>query len=221
MKIDVSFGPVKSFIQEQSVPDKGYIGIGRSNPDEMPTVEWFKCREQFHRKMTESNNSDFYFAHLPDQEKSIACFIAKVEEVIALNFPLEKTNFCQTNKNYALWVDPSSFWKECNVKLSLLTIFLRIGMFYDPSSDNFDEAFIAQNAAYTESSAARNGDTPAAIERFLYGFTKFVPLNEDEAKLDVGWVNLFKNKTIDQIRKQLISPVEKEIYSIGGSALWT
>lgn len=209
--IDVQFGELKCFEQEQAIPEKGYLGVGRFDKNTI-IVEWSKCREQFHRKLTEAQQSVFYLAMPPNKEESIACLIYKIEEIISFNFPVEKSKFCRTNKDYALWIEPSSFWKECNAKMSLFTIFVRAGMDYDYKKDNFDDVIYKQNLIC---------EVSYSVERFLYGFTKFIPLTENESKLDVGWVNLFKNKSKEQVRKQLVSPVKKETYLIGGTTLWT
>ena len=83
--IDVVFGEEKIFYQEQALPERGYVGLAVDkrpiidNPaltEEL--VEWFKCREQYHRKATETKQDNIYFAHGPGEEISIACFISKI-----------------------------------------------------------------------------------------------------------------------------------------------
>lgn len=215
--IDILFGETKSFYQEQNQPSDGYLGVGL-NSDGRELVEWHKCREQFHRKMTEVQKSEFYFAHAPNKETSIACFMAKIEQIISLNFPIPRSVFSRTNKSFALWTSPSEFWKECNVKFNLYTILMRAGANYDYEKDNFDEALYSMPLV---DGKILMQEGMWSVNRFLYGFTQFVPADENEKRKDVGWINIFKNKSKEQIRKQLVSPVEKQLYSIGGTALWT
>jgi hypothetical protein len=223
--IDVVFGEEKIFYQEQALPERGYVGLAVDkrpiidNPaltEEL--VEWFKCREQYHRKATETKQDNIYFAHGPGEEISIACFISKIEKILSFNFSIQRSLFSRTNMENILWTSPSSFWKECNVKFNLYTIFLRAGLNYNYEKDNFDEALYSMPIV---DGKALFPEGVWSINRFLYGFTKFIPVDENERRMDVGWINLFKTKNKDQIRQQLISPIDRQTYSIGGTTLWT
>lgn len=224
--IDVKFGEQRRFYQEQALPERGYVGLAVDKRQivDQPTscseelVEWFKCREQYHRKATEIGQSDIYFAHGANEEISIACFVSKVEKIISFNFPISSSIFSKTSMENILWTSPSNFWKECNVKFNLYTIFLRAGLNYNYEQDNFDEALYSMPLV---DGRALLQEGMWSINRFLYGFTKFIPTDENESRPDVGWINLFKSKNKDQIRQQLISPIDRQTYSIGGTTLWT
>jgi hypothetical protein len=108
-----------------------------------------------------------------------------------------------TNKQDIRWVNPSNFWRFCETKRSLLTLLIRCGMAFN---SNYEEALFSKRAAQK---------TRVAIERFLFGFTKYIPHYYDKP----GWKNTFQNKNEDQVKKRLVRPEPRyEMVSYG--TLW-
>jgi len=174
---------------------------------------WVKCREQFASRYCE-NTTGFYFSHSYDYGQNIANFIVKTEEILSVSNKISFSTFSLTNRPYAIWVNPSSFWSRCTVRRSLFTILLRSGAFYDPKIDNYENAL--RSDAYAS-------QTLNAIKRFLFGYTEF----DNSAKLDLnvattGWKMIFQDRSINEIRNQLKLPkenkVEKTIVGIG--SIW-
>ncbi len=195
-------------VQTITTPPPGYFAVHR-NP-----LAWQRCREQFEARFTETTRG-FYFSHQVNHGSRVAEFISKTEDVLGLSND-NRTLYATTNRSFALWIEPSEFWKSCRMKRSLFTILLRCGKGYDKEKDNYEEMLYEEKYVF---------DTEKAIQRFLFGFTDFV---EDEIALgneykkQKGWVNTFRSKTEIQITKQLILPngVESEECLAGLGSIW-
>ena len=192
--------------------------VGQKPPDGHFSVEkdeltWQRCREQFASSFIPSTTG-FYFSHPENVGETVASFIERTEEVVefGLNQAIPRSNFSKTNFNFALWVEPSNFWKNCEMRRSLFTIFLRCGLKYDPSANNYDEALNSQE--YVKK-------TKDAIFRFLFGFTEYVNEGVVISGVGKGWVTQFERKTIDQLRGRLVRPSEtKDSCLVGAGLLW-
>ena len=177
---------------------------------------WEKCRDSFARFFSK-DTTFFVFSHAADIKigEAIASFIAKVEKILEV----EQSSFCLTNRPYALWIEPSSFWKKCIVRRSLFSALLRAGQQYNPNVDNFEQALYSD--VYT-------AQTKNAVMRFLFGFTKF---NEEEARRLLnfnptpanGWYCVFNgiNGDVMKLRRILVSPDEQQQkVLIGVPGIW-
>lgn len=225
----VEFGKTKNIKDFMNQPIEGRFGIDVRN------FQWIYCREQFARQFNE-NSKGFFFSHLSHKSEDVASFILKTEEIIGItdlhvkHDMLMKFNhsfFSKTNKQYAMWIEPSEFWKECPVKRSLLTIFLRCATNYCCVDDNYDEVLLSNS--YIE-------DTIVAVKRFLFGFTNYVapplslnfdyyPFAEPLASLDlIGWVKCFKNKSESDVKRLLVLPKgviqESNLIAEQSNCLW-
>jgi hypothetical protein len=197
---------IKQCNQLMGNPEIGYYALFRPDPNCSPN--WQKCRETFAGEF-DSATAGFYFSHDDGQSENIARFINKVEIVADID---EKSLFYLTDKSFAMWIEPSMFWRECVLKRSLLTAFLRCGMKYKWEQDNFDDALWSQS--YTKI-------TEHAVKRFLFGFTKIASWEGYTTGNKNGWQTIFENKTVEQVRKQLVRPREIPDAVCFGSFLWT
>ena len=132
---------------------------------------------------------------------------SKTEQIISgFSSNCSQSTFEETNLNYAIWINPSNFWKNCQIRMSLFSILLRCGSLYNPEEDNYEEALFSQD--YSKR-------TKPAVMRFLFGFTNFNGEQQNQ-----GWVRTFENKKILELRNSLISD-KKEFLFLGKNSLWT
>jgi hypothetical protein len=184
--------------------------LKRPNPGqfavEPPTgraLDWISCRDRFTCYFTEDTEG-FYFSHLPGNGENVSAFIFKTEAVLSILH----SEFSTTNREYVTWITPSLFWKENFIRRSLLTLLLRAGTAYDPKMDNYEEALYS-NKWLKESKPA--------VMRFLFGFTEF-PLASPTWKM--GWWATFHDRSIEEIRRTLISQKNDDSSLIGQGSLW-
>lgn len=199
----MEFGPIKNIVNDSGTPQVGSFTV------ETP-INWQKCRETFADRFTSDING-FYFSHAPEPQISdaIYAFILKTEEILGVSgISIQPTKMSRTNRNYAVWVEPSSFWKDCEFKRSLFTIFLRCGAEYREC--DYEKALMSQS--YIR-------ETIIAVKRFLFGFTNYNRI-ESQPK---GWVNLFANKTKEDVKTILVKPygVLNEVNFFGVGSLWS
>lgn len=177
-------------------------------------LNWEHCRENF-SKIFKQHMSGLFFSHLPENDSNISSFIQKTEQILIVGAlqKINKSKFYNTNLNFALWVEPSSFWMKCPMKRSLFTLLLRCGSYYDKNKDNYEEALYSVD--YSKS-------TKKALQRFLYGFTEFSYNGENFEGIGKGWVSYFANKDCSSVCSKLKSPKEfsKTNFLFGGEILW-
>lgn len=201
-------------------PEKGYFAVD----DEQQAASWDKCREQFAARFIESSKG-LFFCHDTNEGCRTASFLIKTEQVIGIadrRRPFNYSMFAETDRANILWVGPSYFWMGSEVRRQLLTVILRAGMNYNPSKNDYEEALWKPDQLGNNYTAK----TKAAISRFLYGFTDYVPPDASSAwgsfTNKVGWVTLFENKSEEVVRTRLVVP-EGESYQpcvIGIGKLW-
>lgn len=202
----MEYSPLKNIVNDTTFPQIGSFSI------ETP-INWQKCRETFANLFT-SEISGFYFSHGTDNPNASDCifsFILKTEDILRVSgITLDSTKISKTNRNFAIWVEPSSFWKDCEFKRSLFTIFLRCGIQY---TENYDNALSSQTYIT---------DTLPAVKRFLFGFTHFNEVADKRFK-PRGWVNAFLNKTKDDVKTILTKPSTQENQNnfFGVGSLWS
>lgn len=183
---------------------------------------WHHCREQFAAKFNQ-NTTRFYFCHQLNKNKDIANFLFIFESIIASNTttPFVFSSFARTNRNNILCVIPSSFWLDCIIKRSLLTLILRCGKNFDKKKNNFDDALFGD---YKECQYLK--DTKSAVLRFMFGFTKHTRnLNNISAYATVqkhGWREEFFGQNESEIRRRLVLPdgEQKTNNIVGLESLW-
>lgn len=197
----LQYGEHKMIVYESTLPSVDSFTV------EQP-INWQKCRETFYDKFT-PEMIGFFFSHDPAPEvpDNIYAFILKTEALLRIGgATIEPTVFSHTNRNYAIWVQPSSFWKECRFRRSLFTILLRCGARY--YGDNYEQALYSNKYII---------DTCAAVKRFLFGF---IQINDKiETK---GWVNTFTNKSTEEVKILLTKPQvidEANFYGVG--SIWS
>ena len=82
----------------------------------------------------------FFFTHHEGKGDDIACFIAKMEEVVSLSgLSFGFSSFRKTNKMNIIWMEPGSLWRSDVMSMSLLTLMLRSSLNYDMAADNFQD----------------------------------------------------------------------------------
>lgn len=213
MKVKFQDEPKK--IKTQVHPPCGNFAL---EVDPSKDVHWDHCREQFAAKFDE-HTIGFYFSHPHGKSIDVGEFISKFETVLGIQSP---SKFAKTEKQTVLWIEPSSFWKSCQIKRSLLTIIIRCAMNYDLNRDNFDDALFGD---YKESTYIK--ETKFALLRFMFGFTQFTgKLNTVAPTATVikqGWREEFINANESVVRRKLTLPegFAKDISIVGVDSLWT
>lgn len=211
------FGETKEINMSYGSPPPGNYAL---EPIPSKSIHWDHCREQFAPKFN-SDTRGFYFSHHSDKHQNIGEFLTKFEEIIGHNQNF--STFCQTSRSTILWVEPSRFWLDCQMKRSLLTILLRCGQNFNLNYDNFDSALFDETY-YKENIWAK--ETRKAILRFLFGFTKFtgqyINVTETTTIIKHGWREEFATLSEKDIRQRLILPEgkNKEVNIVGAESLW-
>jgi hypothetical protein len=206
----VNFGRKKSFNPSHAPyasPKAGAFAVDGEK------ISWVKCREQFAPKFSSYING-IYFVHEKDKGESVAAFILQAEKVLGVSYK-DRSAFSKTNKDCVIWVNVSPFWKECELRRSLLTILLRAGMNYSIEENNFSKTLFSN--LYVK-------QTEMAIKRFFFGFVNFrgqmvMALNRTNRK---GWVNIFKDAGVKDVKKILVKPAKKnpEDNFLAAGTLW-
>lgn len=212
------FGELKKTVKKSVY---GPPGIGHFATDSECSLSWEKCREQFSHKFTEVLHG-FYFCHVAGEGYNVAAFIAKTEEIVGFDDFLHSyapSKFCKTDNDSVLWIEPSRFWSKCEMRRQLLTILLRAGMNYNPTTNNYEEALWSKDKMGNNYAM----ETQLAVMRFLFGFTQYV--NDTSVvgfNYKTGWWTTFKDRPEQAIRKLLVRPEgeKKETSVIGLGKLW-
>ena len=195
----IEFREIKRAKQRQQCPQPGSFAI------ENAELSWEDCREKFSKHL--KKNKGFYFSHEPGKAVGIASFIDKIEDMLKVN---PKTIYAKTNLAFALWMEPAPFWMSCKMRKQLFTIFIRVGMKYEPAQDNFQQALL--DHPYVT-------HTKNAVYRFLFGFTKYLG-TQDLDGVNKGWVKVFGRKSDDFIRDTLVRPRKIKTNIVGMGELW-
>lgn len=172
---------------------------------------WVKCREQFAGSFTDKL-TEFFFSHPIGAGIHVAAFISKTEDIMSLSVPMpQRSEFCLTNRPYALWVSPSPFWRNCPIRRSLFTILLRCGFEYREAENNYEDALYSD--PYIK-------DTKLAVHRFLFGYTQFV--NRDNLPVNSGWRDFFRNQNREMVIKclDLGEKIKFERSMLGLGTIW-
>lgn len=175
--------------------------------------DWTSCREQFFLDFKVSDEG-FYFSHEKGETEQVASFIRQVEKVLDLE---EYSSFAPTTCPHVMWVEPSDFWVDQLLKLSLFTILLRCGRNYDWGEDNFEEALFSYYLSET---------TKDAVLRFLFGHTEVmsdvdIDFNSD-LRYKIGWHKTFANKSQSYVKSKLVRPYDGSPTPclVGVNSLW-
>lgn len=200
-----------------SLPEPGRFAL-ETEPPKQPN--WEHCREQFAGKIDGTING-FFFSHGPNQGENVAGFMAKTEEILELP---ARSRYFFTDKDFAMWFEPADFWKPCDMRRSLMTLFLRCGMWYDPEKDNYEQALFGDVTITGDKAREYSQATRLAIMRFLYGFTTFVRPKEMPLPMPGlqknGWVEVFRGKSIKEIKTLLVAEQPVFFGVLGTDAIW-
>jgi len=210
---NVSFGqdymihPCKKTTKQlKRIPNPGQYSLDGEE------LEWESCRENFSKKFNEKSLG-LFFSYAGNQDESLSSFIEKTEDILinAALQNLNKSRFFKTNFNFAIWIEPSSFWMFCPMRRSLFTMLLRCGLNYN--FNNYEEALY---------SIQYSKITKLAIQRFLYGFTDFVNKGENLEGIGRGWVSFFGNRGTDVVCEKLKRPhcLNENKFLFGEEVLW-
>lgn len=206
----VVFGELKEFRQVYALPPIGNFALDVDPPKE---PKWQHCREQFAPQFNRDVKGFYYSTN---NCEDVAEFVVKCEEIIGIG---EHSSFSKTEKDIVLWVIPSSFWVNCEMKRSFLTMILRCGLNYNREKDNFDDALFSEQ--FSENKWAR--ETKLATMRFLFGFTYWTGEQPYFSFLNTnkhGWHEEFQNLDIFTVKKRLVSLDKPRESNIGFDTLW-
>jgi hypothetical protein len=212
--MNINFHETIKKIKTHVCPPVGSYALESEPPKD---VRWDNCLEQFAAKFKD-NTIGFYFSHLSGKSLDIGSFLTKFENILNIK---DTSFFSKTEKQNILWIEPSDFWKNCQIKRSLLTIIIRCGMNYNFEKDNFDDALFGQ---YKETVYVK--ETRSAILRFMFGFTKFngtiKSIIPKATVIKHGWREEFVHSDDFLVRKKLILPEgrKEEKNIIGLESLW-
>ncbi len=196
--IQVDFLPEKLIRSTNINGEDGSYGI-----DTVP-FEFEKCREKFALNF-KVGTTGFYFKHSGyngtvsgNKSVRVASFIKRTEIILEQT---EFSGFALTNRATIVWVEPAMFWKSCRMRRSLFTILLRAGIFYNPESDNYEDALFSEQYVIP---------TQQAVMRFLFGFTKYVGPSMDGGSDSTyeykGWKYIFEAKDELTLKSYLVHP---------------
>jgi len=184
-------------------PPPGSFAINKTR------IEWVACRDRFF-KLLKPNMGGFYFSHKPEKLSNVIAFIQRTEKIL----DVEPSEFHATNKSHATWIEPS-FWMDCHIKRSLLTLLIRAGFNYNLLFGDYEETLFSEPYL---------NKTRLAVMRFLFGFTKY-----NAAGYPKGWYDSFHQKEygrpakgLSYVKHVLVSPKESELsgYALGMGSLW-
>lgn len=153
----------------------------------------------------------FFFTHHEGKGDDVACFIAKMEEVVSLSgLSFGFSSFRKTNKMNIIWMEPGSLWRSDVMSMSLLTLMLRSSLNYDMAADNFQDCLFGNSQ---ENRMIR--ETKSAVLRFMFGFTKYVgelpPMTNpsyNSTLMRHGWHSEFNFTDLVVIKRKLVSAHE-------------
>ncbi len=201
-----------TFLTDKILPETPVKPNGGEYAVAGDSITWIRCREQFANYFNKNTVGIFFAVYQLD----VIDFVLKFEKILMLNCEkFEHTKFAKTNRNYAIYIEPSKFWTECEIRRSLFTIVLRAGLNYSSKTDNFEDSL--KRCDYSSK-------TWSAVKRFLFGFVHFIP--DDLAfgppsLTRVGWYSVFAEKDVNRIRKQLVSANPPPQTEINRDAIWS
>ena len=138
------------------------------------------CREYFQDESWGLRR--MFFAHKPSKGKHVAAFIGDAEDRLGIT---DHSFFGPTQRYNIMWMMPSRWWMDAEMKRSLFTCLLRCGYGYNPLRPNFEDALWSQK--YMR-------QTEYAVRRFFNGHTRYmgksIPCYDDVADR-VGWYDEF------------------------------
>lgn len=192
------FTPNNKKVYCVTAPTAGYFSLNNVGLD--GELKWENCRERFFNTFIETTPG-FYYAVKPSTAKHVAEFIARIEELIELEkipnpktlFNFKASSFSETNVSSVLWIEPSDFWKMCEARRSLFTVFTRCALDYNAEKDNFEAALYSNKYV---------AETKDAVNRFLLGFREFKLI---PGTTFTGWVNFFRENR-KSAKKYLFDP---------------
>jgi hypothetical protein len=215
-----NFLETKKIILNYAAPPCGSFGL---EIEDGRIVHWDYCREQFAVRFLE-NTKCFYFCGKQQKMIDVIHFLHKFEIILSKSNHFEKfkfSSYAQTSYNNIIYIQPSSFWKDCYFKRSLYTLLIRCGLNYFRHNDNFDDALFGVN--YKESTFLI--ETRIAVLRFMFGFTKYTgicPVLFNITVIKHGWKEEFYKLKEQEIKQLLVIPdgCKKTINIVGNDTLW-
>ncbi len=227
-KASVSIKGTKYLKSSFKLPKDGSFGVTEhpvKSKSPLLEIKWISCREAFANKFNPDTEGFFFSCNVEkrrwptgvpkDYPVNVCEFMRKTESIISeFSGVSEKTcysEFYKTNLKSVIWISPSSFWKCCPMKRSLLSIMMRSSMAYSPFMDNYEDALFS----YGYSKRTKN-----AMMRFLFGFTNFKKDQSMAVTGRYGWLTFFENKSDKEVKKYLQSD-KKDFFFLAKNALWT
>lgn len=138
--------------------------------------EFMYCREYFQEE-SHGLRRMFYVCER-HKSRHVTALISKVEDMIGVK---PRSYMGPTQRNNIMWIMPSPWWVEAEMKRSLFTALLRLGEKYQPEEDNFESLLFGQEYGtfnlYTRT-------TEYAVRRFFKGYTRYMGSQD-------GWYHQF------------------------------
>jgi hypothetical protein len=149
------------------------------------------------------NDRGIWYSFSPDLLEGIIECMTWIERSVRSG----DTIFHKTNPARPFFfVEPSSFWKECEMRKNAFTMFLRVAHNYASQSPE------ERNIRKAIRSYPYSRDTQPAIERFLFGFTRYTgkqpaPSSHTSTYVKEGWHNTFGLKDAAFVKELLKAPL--------------
>lgn len=131
-----------------------------SNGRTLPYVSWWTCREQFHTFCNNHKTTEFYYRVDDNCGPDTAHFILRIEKHLGLQY---KSRFQYTDRANVIWCQPERWWLINPMRFQFFSICLRASLNWR-RHENKDLRYILNLYAYA-------AETPAAVDRFLAGYT--------------------------------------------------
>ena len=200
-----------------TVGGAGHYAVPPENDLDTNAFYWDKCREQFAKKFKNTTKGIFYSVSY-EKINAVPHFIRDTEAFLDIS---EFTKYYRTNKDNVVYMQVSSFWKNCYMKRSLFTLLCRRGLEYNRK--NWERFLLGEISDTGKLEIDSNYDmakkTRNAILRFFLGFTKYVGdlnhLQRDHFPEKHGWVLESSDKNNDYIKNVLVLENAKQCPLLG------
>lgn len=205
--MNISFAPQKRVSEVKKERKSGKFSIS------CDPLTWIGCRDHFLTTFA-ADIPGFFMTIESGRYENVPAFVLQTEEILDIqNLGFPSSRFARTNRSYVLWIDPSLFWRESEMKRSFFSALVRAGLEYRPEENNYEEALYKRDYFRT---------TKSATIRFLYGHTEFRANHNRRMASARGWVSAFSREDERSVRRKLLLPEDrKECTSlIGVGSLW-
>lgn len=207
LTMKILFAPPKHVTEVKKERRTGRFSLS-SDP-----LTWVGCRDHF-LNVFRADSPGFFMTIPSGEHEKVPAFVLKTEEIIDINsLGFTNSRFALTNRSYVIWIDPSLFWRGCEMRRSFFSALLRAGLEYHPEKNNYEEALYKRDYFRT---------TKSATIRFLFGHTEFASNRRGRTASSRGWVSAFAREDEKSVRRKLLLPEDRNKCTslIGVGSLW-